>query len=268
MMRALVPLALLGACTQSQPNDDARYFELPEALEEISGLAVASPNSVFAHNDEHGTIHEISLDDGRIIRSFALGNPVIEDDIEGIAADGNRLWIINSEGVIRAFEAGRDRTRVVHARYDTGAGDYCEVEGLSLSPEPDTLLIVCKNMRMGTRRGTLIIYEWDTRARDRVARPWRQIPLAEALGAERSEFAPSGIEWLPDYRQLLVISARGRSLLVLDEDGVVVARHRLNPVNHPQSEGVTVVGSDRLVIADEGQDGEPGTLAVYPFPLG
>ncbi|MEM8695358.1 MAG: SdiA-regulated domain-containing protein [Pseudomonadota bacterium] len=260
-------LTLLAACTPSESDDAARYLELPEALTEISGLAAASPHSVFAHDDERGTVYEVSIEDGRIMRSFAIGNPVIRDDIEGIAADGNRLWVINSEGMIRSFDAGRDRTRVLHRQYDTGVGEYCEVEGLSLSPEPDMLLIACKNMRQGDRRGTLIIYEWNIRTHEPVGRPWRQIPLAEALRNERTEFAPSGIEWLPDFGQILVISARGRSMLILDEDGRIVARHRLNANRHPQSEGVTVIGSNRLVIADEGQQGGPGRIAIYPFPL-
>lgn len=234
---------------------------------EISGLAIASSNSVFAHNDETGTIHEVSVEDGHIIRSFVLGNPVLEDDIEGIAADGERLWIINSEGVIRAFDAGRDRTRVLYRNYDTGVGEYCEVEGLSLAPEPGKLLIACKTMHQGNGRGTLFIYEWDTQTHEPVGPPWRQIDLTEALGQARGEFEPSGIEWVPEFRQILVISARGRSMLIFDENGRVVARHRLNADRHPQSEGVAVIGSNRLVIADEGQRGRPGHIAVYPFPL-
>jgi hypothetical protein len=266
-MRSTLLLILLAACTPSENNNAARYLALPDTLEEISGLAAASPSSVFAHDDEYGIIHEISLESGNVTRSFAIGNPVVEDDIEGIAADGDRIWIISSDGMIRALRAGRDETRVVHRQYDTGVGEFCEVEGLSLAPEPDRLLIVCKEMRQGDRRGTLNIYEWDAGTQEPVSRPWLQIGLAEALGEERTDFTPSGIEWLPDFGQILVISARGQSMLVLDVDGQILARHRLNTARHPQSEGVTVVGSNRLVIADEGQHGGPGYIAIYPFPL-
>ncbi len=267
MMRALAIAMLLAACSHAEDTDDGRYLPLPASLTEISGLAVASPDSVYAHDDESGIIHEVSLDNGRILRAFAIGNPVVEDDLEGIAADGERLWIVNSEGVIRAFDAGRDRTHVPYREYDTGVGELCEVEGLSLAPEIGKLLIVCKEMRQGDRRGTLVIYEWDMRSHEPVGQPWRTIDLAEALGQERDEFAPSGIEWLPASRQILVLSARGRSMLVLDESGRILARHRLNADRHPQAEGVTVIGSNRLVIADEGQRRGPGHIAIYPFPL-
>lgn len=266
-LRALLLLLFVGACSQSSDRDAARYFPLPTSLTEISGLAMASETSVFAHNDENGVIHEISIEDGQIIRSFGIGNPSLNDDIEGIAASGDRLWVVNSDGIIRAFDAGADRSHVAYTEYDSGVGEYCEVEGLSLSPAPDRLLIVCKNMNQGIRRGTLVIYEWDARSGEPVGAPWRQVELSEALGQERGEFGPSGIEWLPEFGQLLVISARGRSMLILDENGRILARHRLNVSRHPQSEGVTVVGSSRLVIADEGQRGERGQLAVYPYPL-
>ena len=153
MIRALAVLVLITGCSHGGNPNGAHYLKLPDPLSEISGLAAASPNSVFAHDDERGIIHEVSLDDGRIIRSFAIGNPVLSGDFEGIAADGERLWLIDSEGVIHAFNAGPDRTRVRQVEYDTGVGEYCEIEGLSLAPDPDKLMIVCKNMLRGERRG-------------------------------------------------------------------------------------------------------------------
>lgn len=267
MIRILIVLVLLTACTDRRDDSGARYFSLPASLMEISGLAVASPDSVFAHDDEMAVIHEISLRTGDVMRVFAVGDPVLEDDIEGIATQGQRLWIINSEGMIYTFNTGDNRTHVAYREFETGVGDHCEIEGLSLAPTPGKLLIVCKEMRQGNRRGTLFIYEWDMRSREPVDTPWLRIDLAEALGEEATEFAPSGIEWLPETNQLLVIAARGRSLLILDSEGRIQTRHRLNAERHPQAEGVTVVGSNRLVIADEGQRGRPGQIAVYPFPL-
>lgn len=261
-------LLLLAACGDRREENGARYLSMPQSLMEISGLAIASPDTVFAHDDESAVIHEISLRNGDVVRVFAVGNPVLEDDIEGIAADGEEIWIINSEGMIYTFGAGENRSHVAYREFDTGVGEHCEIEGLSLAPTPNTLLIVCKEMRRGNRRGTLVIYEWDMRTREPVDTPWRQIELAEALGAESADFAPSGIEWVEETGEILVITARGQALLVLDEAGRIQARHRLNPARHPQAEGVTVIGSDRLVIADEGQRGRPGQIAVYSWPPG
>ena len=56
-----------------QMGDASNHFQLARGLTEISGLAVASENSVYAHNDEHGIIYEIALSNGEIVAAFALG---------------------------------------------------------------------------------------------------------------------------------------------------------------------------------------------------
>lgn len=268
MKRAALCGLLLAACAQpAEPRAESVEIRLPDSLVEVSGLAAASPRSVFAHNDESAVIHEIALADGRVIRSFALGDPVEEGDFEGIAERGGRIYLITSDGRVLVADVGENGASVPFEEHDTGIGAACEIEGLSLAPEPGELLIVCKRMLLADPGGRLVIYRWNVETRAPLDRPWREIDLAEALGVERGVFAPSGIEWVPEHRRLLVISARGRSLLVLDEDGRILARHRLNTTSHPQVEGVTVIGSNRLVIADEGERGRAGRLAVYPFPL-
>jgi len=268
VIRIALSLLLLAACaSDAEPGLEGRAIALPDGLREISGLAAASPDSVFAHNDESAVIHEIALADGRVIRSFALGSPVEADDFEGIAAHRDRIYLITSEGRMLVADAGEEGADAPFEEYDTGVGAACEIEGLSLAPDPGDLLIVCKTMLRGGGRGRLIIYRWSVETRARAERPWREIDLDAALGAQSDEFAPSGIEWVPAARRILVISARGRGMLVLDESGGVVSTHRLAVAHHPQAEGVAVIGGDRLVIADEGDRGRPGRLAVYPFPL-
>lgn len=257
---------LLAACAQGA-DADGSSFALPNELLEISGLASASADSVFAHNDESGVVHEIALADGRVRRSFAIGDPAEQGDFEGIAADDGHIYLITSEGRMLVARIGEDGARVPFEAHDTGVGAACEIEGLSLAPEPGELLIVCKAMLRGGPRGRLVIYRWSAETRAPAGGPWREIDLAEALGADRNGFAPSGIEWLPSLAQILVVSARARMLLVLDENGGISATHRLAPARHPQAEGITVVGSNRLVIADEGGEGQPARLAVYPYPL-
>ncbi|MBC7987361.1 MAG: SdiA-regulated domain-containing protein [Sphingomonadaceae bacterium] len=267
MIRTALGLLLLAACARSgDPAADRRAIELPVELLEVSGLAMASPTSVFAHNDERAVIHEIELADGRVLRSFALGDPAEADDFEGIAAGGDHIYLIASTGRLLVAEPGENGARQPFEEYDTGVGAACEIEGLSLAPEPGNLLIVCKTLPRGERQGRLVIYQWSIAARARIERPWLDIDLDEALGAQSDDFAPSGIEWVPADRRILVISARARRMIVLDEQGAVLATHRLAPARHPQAEGVTVIGN-WLLIADEGERGRPARIAAYPFPL-
>jgi uncharacterized protein YjiK len=263
---AFLLLLLAAACSAAPPDPPAPapdQRDLPPSLREVSGLAEASPGSVFAHDDERAVVHEIELASGRTLRRFSLGDPPARGDFEGIAADRDHVYLIASDGRLLAAPIGEDGATVSFETYDTGVGAACEIEGLSLAPEPRRLLILCKRARHGPA-GRLVIYEWDMVTHGPAERPWRDIDVRALLGEAYAEFAPSSIEWVPSQRQLVVVSARDRMLLALDENGGVVGTDRLDAARHPQPEGVTVTASGQVVIADEGPRGRPGRLTVYP----
>jgi len=235
---------------------------MPPALREVSGLAMASADSVFAHDDEQAVVYEIQLATGRVMRRFALGDPPTRGDFEGIAAGGGRIFLITSDGLLLSAPIGADGAHVPFERYDTGVGAACEIEGLSLSPSPGRLLILCKHIHHGRADGRLLIFEWEIDGRS-PARVWRDIALPARDGGH-SRITPSSIEWAPALRQLVVISSGDRTLLVLDETGRVIGEGQLPARDHPQPEGAAVTDSGALVIADEGRGGTAGRLTVYP----
>lgn len=256
--RVAALLLLLPACGAEAP----RGHELAPGLREISGLAAASDDSVFAHDDEQAVVYELELTTGRALRRFALGDPPARGDFEGIATAGGRIYLITSGGQILSAPIGADGATVPFARHETGAGAACEIEGLALSPTPGRLLILCKQARGGGRReARLLIYQWALDGSGPAAL-WRDIDLGGLVGDGR--LAPSSIEWVASTRQLLVISSADRMLLVLDEAGRVLGHRELAAADHPQPEGAAVTATGALAIADEGRSGEAGRLTVYP----
>jgi uncharacterized protein YjiK len=273
VIRLGLAILLLAGCTATpagnQANaaaqneaDGVRILPLPDELREISGLAVASPTSVFAHDDEHGVVREVSIEDGRILRSIRFGD---SGDFEGIAADGNRVFVITSRGVLSSFTAGADGATVTPETVETGAGERCEIEGLSLSPRPGQLLILCKDVRGRGNRDRLLVFAWDIAARRLAEQPFVDADLSETLGENRRGFAPSAIDWDASRRRIVIVSARNRLSLELDESGRVVTQRVLEALRHPQAEGVAAMPNGALVISDEaGDSGGPGRLTVYP----
>lgn len=272
MIRLGLALLALAGCTDNATNNQAnatiseadgvRIVSLPDELREISGLAVAGPTSVFAHNDEQGVVREVSIEDGRLLRSITFDG---RGDFEGIAADGNRVFVITSEGRLSSFTAGPDGASVEPETLDTGVGEQCEIEGLSLAPQPGRLLILCKEIRGRGNRGRLLVFAWDIAARRLLPEPFLDADLEETLGENRRGFAPSGIDWDAARRRIVIVSARNRLLLELDENGRVVVQRVLEALRHPQAEGIAVMPNGALVISDEaGDSGGPGRLTVYP----
>ncbi|MFN2099572.1 SdiA-regulated domain-containing protein [Altererythrobacter sp. MF3-039] len=245
----------------------ARY-SLPSNLREVSGLAAVGDSLLLAHDDEYAIIHEIDSADGRITRSFALGNPTIEGDFEGIASDrSGQLYLVTSDGLIYAFPMGEHRQRVPYRAHDSGIGPRCEIEGLSRAPEPGFLLLLCKRLRNGDSTARLEIYRWRLGTEHADSEPWLAVALDTFLDQQqRAEFAPSGIEWDEERGRLLIVSGRSHLLVELDADGNVMESRPLDRGLHRQAEGIAILPGCRLALADEGGETAKARLAVYPCP--
>ncbi len=274
MSRTALLALLLAACSAPASNElssaanpqpgASRAIDLPDRLREVSGLAVASATSVFAHDDEHARVSEIDLASGRALRSFAFGSADATGDFEGIAASGDRIHVITSDGQLSSFDAGADGATVPVQVNDTGVGGRCEIEGLSLSPRPGELLILCKDITGRGNGGRLLVFRWNIAANRLEPQPWLDVDLSAELGVDRRGFAPSSIDWDARTQRVAIISARNRIMMLLDANGGRVEWRRLDAERHPQAEGVAIMPSGEIIVADEGGDGRAGRLTIYP----
>ena len=237
-------------------------------LFEISGLAVASESTLYAHNDEHAIIYEIDINRGEALAAFAIGTPTIAADFEGIATYDDRIYIITSDGILYESLIGEHQDRMKFNAYDTGVGAFCEVEGLTSGPEHPAggqhFFILCKSPRQDELKDRLTIYSWNLHDRIPVQSPWLSLERDEILTKkEQKKFRPSAIEWLEEENQLVVISGRNHQYIQLSEIGDVIAKARLPSEHHPQAEGLAILSSGHLIIADEGSKLQPGQISIY-----
>ncbi|MGH8223516.1 MAG: hypothetical protein ACREQZ_11140, partial [Woeseiaceae bacterium] len=189
---ALASLACAFAGRSAESEVLARYdfaaaviqqWKLPNRLNEISGLALTPDDRLFAIEDETAVIYEIDNDEGRLIKAFAFGNPVLRGDFEGIAWVDGMLYVTDSRGVLLIGAERADGERVVPSRVDTGLGRECEIEGLADDPENAVLLFVCKDLVRASSLRAPVIFEWSIAER-RVNRSI-ELPLREIREAIR-----------------------------------------------------------------------------------
>ena len=255
----------LSACNRPAPAQTV--ISLPDSLEEISGLAAASPDSVFTHNDEHAIVHEIDIAGGHTRRSFALGDPTLEGDFEGIAYAGGQVYLITSDGIIYAARPGADGERVPYRAYDTGIGPLCETEGLANDPGGDHLLVLCKRLHRDEDEQRLEIHRWALGAERADPDPWLSIPLADLLEPhDMAEFRPSAIDLDAQRRRLFIVSGRNQIFLEIDLEGHLIARRRLDSRLHRQTEGLAIVPGCQMLLADEGTETRRARISAYPCP--
>ena len=265
---AAAPAPGKGAATISAYLSKApeREFLLPQGLDEVSGLAVASSDSVYAHNDESGIVYEIELGSGKVVKAFALGKPTVKGDFEDIAVRGGYVYLLESDG--RIFEApiGAHRKRVRYNVYDTGVGVHCETEGLVTGPKDDDFLILCKKPSEAALKDRVVIYAWNLHDRAPVTSPWLNVSLDGLVAPlDQANFHPSAFYWRRERGSFVIISAKGHSALEIDEQGRYIDRVKLDKQDHPQSEGLTMMPDGRLILSDEGARGH-AKISIYAPP--
>jgi len=265
-----------SACAETGYSgvDIARYssagqsqWKLPKRLREVSGLALAPDGRLFAVDDEQAVIYQIDYTSGRLLKAFAVGEPVLRGDFEGIAYLDAHLFLITSQGMLLQVDEGEDGDRVVHREIDTGVGEQCEVEGLAQDIKNARLLIVCKKLHKKAAIETLAIFAWRPGSGrvdvdDRI-----DIPLDKVLqSTQTDDFNPSGIAVDPLSGSILIVAARQRAVVELDQKGHFVSAIILSPANwHRQAEGIEISVSGQLFISDEGGRSR-ARLTVYEAP--
>lgn len=266
---ALVACSPYSAPAQTGPVGASLFAEapdlqwrLPDRLREISGLAVASDGRLFGHDDETAVIYEIDIADGRLVKAFALGDPVETGDFEGLAItpDGG-FWLVTSRGELFRFQEGDDGAHVTYERFNTGLDDVCEIEGLAYLAAEESLILACKRNQARGMRDMISLHAW--RIGVDAATPWRALPESEiAVAAGVRSFRPSSIEIDAGTGRIILLSANDRALAELSTEGALVAARALSGA-HPQPEGVAVLPDGALVIADEAGSARP-LISRYP----
>jgi uncharacterized protein YjiK len=246
-------------CLQHKP---VAHWLLPPQLREISGLALTDDGRLLAHDDEQARVTEIDYRNGRIVKSFQLGQRPILRDFEGIAMAGTRLFLVTSAGVLYQAREGKDGTGVPFTTVATGAAAWCEVEGLAWDPGSKALLLLCKTPRQKALEHAVTVLRWSVDQR-RWMVPERTSSrldprFRKAFGAE---FRGSDLARDPVTGHFLAIAGLTRAVVELSSEGAVIGTGSLG-AHHRQAEGVAIAKDGTVLISDEGGKGA-GRLAVY-----
>ncbi len=250
------------AAETGEPSEFIQW-KLPKRLREISGLALTPDERLLAITDERAVVYELDYSEGKVVKSYWLGDPIVMGDFEGIAVITDTVWLLTSDGLLYATADGPDAATMRYRKFDTGLGGYCEFEGLGQDSQAGILLLACKETI--NKKDDLMIFEWSV-SRDRIE-PVRNIRIPESEIKDRIDkkrISPSGITIDPQTGERVLIAARQDALVRLTADGglseaIILKKKK----RHKQAEGIEITADGRMLIADEGRDGR-ARLAVYP----
>lgn len=255
-------------------HEPARVFELPEELEEISGLSTLSATQLLANEDETGTLYIYNIKEGRLEKILAWGE---EGDYEGVAVANGIAYVLASSGsiyAIRNFMSAEPRVQEIENK----SLEDCDAEGLFLMPGSRNLLIACKK---GKEKGSRNIYAFDL-AQDQSSPGiyWQldfkeleekllstnfdklSLNLRKLLDpkGESGILFPSGIAIHPLTKELYVLSAKTKLLAVYTAEGNLKEIYELRHELFLQPESIAFTANGDMYIGNEGKGGKPNIL--------
>jgi uncharacterized protein YjiK len=238
---------------------------LPQALREISGLALTKDGRVLAHGDEVGTVWEIDYRKGVLIKQFDLGDRPVKGDFEGITIAHDMVYMLASNGKLYEFKEGANGEHVAFKIDDTNLKAQCEFEGVAFDPAIDALVLACKHVHDKEIKNAIVLYRWAL-AGDSASRLTQMIvPVDSALAANGwSKLNPSDITIDPVTGNYVLVASLQQALVAITPAGTLVFARKL-PAGHAQPEGVAITKDGLLVVSDEGGRGL-GIITVYKWP--
>ena len=238
-----------------------KKWELPNPLNEVSGIVYMGNNKIACIQDEDGIIFIYDIEESVISKEigFAGGG-----DYEAITLVGENAYVLRSDGTI--FEVTNfngDKPEIF--KYQTPLKGKLNFEGLGYEKSKNRLLIALKE-RSGDDFKP--IYSFDLKNKIWEKEPVYKIdfkdPVFKLLDQKisRKMLRPSEVTVHPSTGKIFILDGIDPKLLILDSSGKPLELHLLNIKEFPQAEGLTFGESGEIYISNEGNGGPANILQI------
>lgn len=250
---------------------DAKYF-LPYVLEEVSGMTYYRPGIIACIQDEDGKVFFYNHKKRELENTIRFEG---SGDYEGIATDGEKLYVAESNGHIYKVEMGSHGDIGKVKKYKTALKKQNDVEGLVYDPALDKLLVACKDEPSieGKKEKGRSFYHFDLEEKKIDKKPAFNISRHDIkkyleshkdfeYEVNRINFKPSGIALHPINGHFYIIASIGKLMLITDKKGTIKGSIPLDPRLLGQPEGICFAPNGDLFISSEGQ-GDKGYILKF-----
>ena len=233
-------------------------FELPKALEEISGISLLNDSTLVAIQDEDGILFMIDSRTGKVKASLKWGKA---GDYEDVQVIGKNIWVLRSDGTLFRIEEAKNGGIGNVTKFDTALGSMNDTEGLAFDRSNNRLLIACKESPgKGYSGNVRAIYAFDLESLELEEKAVFTIDLSEVggqtkmIGFKINTFKPSAIRLQPNTQDWFIVSSVKKAIVVF-RDQKLRQIYNLPGVYFEQPEGLEFDSSGNLFVANEGKGG-------------
>jgi uncharacterized protein YjiK len=228
-------------------------WELPAALNEVSGISWVKDSTIAAVQDEDGIIFHYNLHDMKITDTINFAE---KGDYEGLAIKDSTAYIMRSDGLLYEVLNYTSKTEQSVKTYQTLFETKHNVESLAYDEDNNRLLIIAKDRDPKSKRNKGV-YAFSLDSKIMAKNPIVTIDLKDESFSEFSKkkvqktFRPSDIAIHPISKDFYVIEGVNPKLIILSPQGKVKKIQLLNPDDFQQPEGITFNKEGVLYISNE-----------------
>lgn len=258
------PKVTFDDCTFYHLNQPSAVWEMPEELNEISGIEILTHQKVICHNDEDGNLFVYDLNNKTFEKTIPFAK---EGDYEDVAIKDSSAFVLRSDGTI--FEVQNYLNVAKTIKHKTFLTEEDNAEGLFYEAEKSRLLVSCKeNSDKKNGKDTRFVYEF--LLGENTLNP---IPILTISQKEmqkdyhlKSPFSPSGIAIHPISKNIYVLSSVGKMLAEFSSEGKLQKIYNLNYSLFQQPEGISFGENGDLYISNEAKKNKANILKFNYIP--
>ncbi len=238
-------------------------WQLPDVLEEVSGISWIGDHKLATVQDEDGTIFIYDLKARKITDEidFADGG-----DYEAVAVNGNDAYVMRSDGKLYEITDYKSNERDVKS-YDLDFLKKSNVEAICVDSANNRLLIVPKDRDPNddNYKG-VYTFSLETKKAEKIPMLKIDMSLKAFKDFEQKKkyktIRPSAIAIHPQTKDLYVLEGANPKLLIFDSTGKLKQIHLFDKRKFLQPEGITFSPDGTLYISNEANGEKPTILEV------
>ena len=242
----------------SQLMKIAQQWDMPNELEEISGISFIDDNRLACVQDEKGVVYIYNLKTSKVEKTIEFGD---SGDYEGITMVGTTCYVLRSDGVLFKIE-DLDSSPKKTVKIETDLKREYNFEGLCYDKANNQLLLAIKDKASDDYKP---VYAFDIKSEKLKQDPFLEIPfdskVFDKLEEKQSEklIRPSDLAINPKDGNVYIIEGSNPKLMSITQAGVPQKLYVLKEKQFAQPEGISFNSTGEVFISNEGH-GAPGNI--------
>lgn len=240
-----------------------KKWELPAALNEISGITWIGEDRVACVQDENGIIYIYNLRTSKVEDEIMFGE---DGDYEGIAVIENDAYVLRSDGtIIEVSDFMGNDPQVKSHETEVNRLPGINLEGLCADPTNNRLLMAVKERKNFNEHKEIFAFDLDNK--HSAAKALFRIDLSDPIFNKvkdklEKKFKPGEINIHPKTGELFILDGTRPKLLITEKDGTPKELFMLTTEKFGNPEGLTFSPAGELYISNEAESDPANILKI------